>query len=93
MLVRATRSVSLVSCISRSRRHDTPLFVVRFSSLISLAVCPDKSNTSHFGDEEVAISGYVTLPCPASPLRNCQFYLQRVSAKIRTPLVSKYALT
>jgi hypothetical protein len=55
-----------------------------------MSVCPDKSNTSHFGDTEVAILGYMTLPCSASLLQNFQFYLQGVSAKIRTPLMSKY---
>ena len=72
--------------------EDLVVLFVCFSPLISLSVCPDKSNTSRLGDEEVAISGYVTLPCSAFLLRNFSFYPQRVSAKIRTPLVSKYAL-
>jgi hypothetical protein len=85
--------VGAFSALPLARRHDTPLFVVCSSPLISMSVCPDKSNTSLFGDEEVAISGYVTLPCSASLLRNFQFYLQRVSAKIRTLLMSKYDIT
>lgn len=26
-----------------------------------MSICPDKSNASHFGDQEIAISGYLSL--------------------------------
>ena len=40
--------------------------------------------------KEGAISGSVALLCSASLLQHFPFYPQRASAKIRTPLMSKY---
>ncbi len=46
------------SSLPFAHRHDDRLFVVCFPPLISMSVCPDKSNIALFGVEELASLGH-----------------------------------